>query len=412
MKRKKYWFSKYIPTHQSVKDNPYLSFMGSKLHNPALWHWNRKRVATGMALGVFFGFLVPVAQMPISVLAAVALRANIPMALASTFIANPVTFAPVYYGAYSFGGWILGESGSKSEKALDTGLYGASVKGQSVALGQWQEYLLNQTGAGYIYKSVGQVGSVGVKGLNSLQGLVFSVLPKASHATAIAPMSGGVTGVNEIIHSQASLNLQSVLFNASKSYEVSVPIVQTHERMLNSTSSFGGKENEKKQVNNGNVSDGQYETQTATIQTGSVEVSEDIAKTVSALEQMSVNERLHALEKINQKDLPYMSVTQLETLNVSGLKESKKTSDGLENESEERVLGGDWWNGSIGQMWDQAITYVTGVGKALVVGLVSFAFIFGVLVYIIVHGLWIWHVQSKRKNRINSYRKGASVDSK
>ncbi len=63
----------------------------------------------GLALGVFFGLLVPVAQIPVSAGAAVLLRANVPMAAASTFITNPVTFGPVYYGAYRLGKVVLGE---------------------------------------------------------------------------------------------------------------------------------------------------------------------------------------------------------------------------------------------------------------------------------------------------------------
>lgn len=63
----------------------------------------------GLALGIFFGLLVPVAQMPLAAAAAVVLRANLPLAVASTLVTNPVTFGPVYYGAYHLGKVILGE---------------------------------------------------------------------------------------------------------------------------------------------------------------------------------------------------------------------------------------------------------------------------------------------------------------
>jgi hypothetical protein len=63
-----------------------------------------------MALGIFFGLLIPVAQIPFSAAAAVVLRANVPAAVASTLVTNPVTFGPVYYAAWRLGSALLGES--------------------------------------------------------------------------------------------------------------------------------------------------------------------------------------------------------------------------------------------------------------------------------------------------------------
>jgi uncharacterized protein (DUF2062 family) len=56
-----------------------------------------------MALGFFFGLLVPLAQIPLSAAAAVTLRANVPAAVASTLVTNPVTFGPLYYAAWRLG---------------------------------------------------------------------------------------------------------------------------------------------------------------------------------------------------------------------------------------------------------------------------------------------------------------------
>ncbi len=64
----------------------------------------------GLSVGLFFGLLVPIAQIPLAAIAAVLLRANIPVAVFSTLITNPVTFAPIYYFAYQLGGLILGQS--------------------------------------------------------------------------------------------------------------------------------------------------------------------------------------------------------------------------------------------------------------------------------------------------------------
>jgi len=104
-KRLKAW----LPSSDSIRNNRWLRWLGPTLHHPRLWHFSRKGIAMGLALGIFFGLLVPVAQMPLSAAAAVILRANLPMAVASTLVTNPVTFGPVYYGAYRVGKAVLGE---------------------------------------------------------------------------------------------------------------------------------------------------------------------------------------------------------------------------------------------------------------------------------------------------------------
>ena len=104
-----------LPTPHSIRDNRWLRWMGPALHHPRLWHFSRKGIALGLALGIFFGLLVPVAQIPLSAAAAVALRANLPMAVASTLVTNPVTFGPVYFGAYQLGKFVLGEDTASVE---------------------------------------------------------------------------------------------------------------------------------------------------------------------------------------------------------------------------------------------------------------------------------------------------------
>jgi len=85
--------------------------MGPILQHPRLWHVSRRGIALGVALGLFFGLLLPIAQIPMSAGVAVALRANVPAAVASTFVSNPLTFGPIYYAAWRLGSAVLGESG-------------------------------------------------------------------------------------------------------------------------------------------------------------------------------------------------------------------------------------------------------------------------------------------------------------
>jgi hypothetical protein len=108
----------WLPKPEELLNNRWLRWLGPALRHPRLWHFSRKGIAMGMALGIFFGLLIPVAQIPFSAATAVLLRANLPMAVASTLVTNPVTFGPVYYGAYHLGKAVLGERPLTDEQAM------------------------------------------------------------------------------------------------------------------------------------------------------------------------------------------------------------------------------------------------------------------------------------------------------
>lgn len=103
-------FRKLLPDRERLLGNRWLRWLGPLLQHPRLWHWSRRGVSMGVAIGIFFGLLVPLAQIPISAVAAVVLRANLPAAVTSTLVTNPVTFAPIYYAAYKLGAWVTGEN--------------------------------------------------------------------------------------------------------------------------------------------------------------------------------------------------------------------------------------------------------------------------------------------------------------
>ncbi|MFP5381595.1 MAG: DUF2062 domain-containing protein [Gammaproteobacteria bacterium] len=102
-------FRRFMPEPHAVREHRALRWLAPFLHHPRLWHVNRRGIAMGLAIGVFFGLLIPIAQIPAAVLVAFLLRANIPAAVGSTLVTNPFTFAPVYYAAYHLGVWMLGE---------------------------------------------------------------------------------------------------------------------------------------------------------------------------------------------------------------------------------------------------------------------------------------------------------------
>ncbi len=121
---------RWMPTKESVASNRWLRWMGPSLLHPRLWHLSRRGVALGAAIGVFFAFITPVAQIPISAGLCVLLRANVPVAVVSTLVNTPATFAPVYYGAWKVGSWMLGDSAPDDQAPdilADVGQLGSDV---------------------------------------------------------------------------------------------------------------------------------------------------------------------------------------------------------------------------------------------------------------------------------------------
>jgi uncharacterized protein len=103
------WFRRVTPTEETLRAHPSLRWLGPLLRRPWLWHLNRRRVALGAGIGVFFGFLIPVAQIAGAAVFAILLRANLPVAAVSTLVSNPFTYAPIFVLAYQAGGAVLGE---------------------------------------------------------------------------------------------------------------------------------------------------------------------------------------------------------------------------------------------------------------------------------------------------------------
>lgn len=123
------WMRKRLPTEETLKAHPGLRWMGPLLRRPWLWHLNRRRVALGAGIGVFFGFMFPVLQIAGAAVFAVLLRANLPVAAFSTLVTNPFTYAPVFVAAYQAGAALLGEQVEPDDAAALAGATTPAVQG-------------------------------------------------------------------------------------------------------------------------------------------------------------------------------------------------------------------------------------------------------------------------------------------
>jgi len=111
------WLRDRLPKPEDIQAQRSLRWLGPLLRRPWLWQLTRRRVALGAAIGVFFGFLIPVLQIALSAVFAVLLRANLPVAAVSTLVSNPFTYAPIFVLAYRTGSAILGEKVDEAQIA-------------------------------------------------------------------------------------------------------------------------------------------------------------------------------------------------------------------------------------------------------------------------------------------------------
>lgn len=129
------WLHKRLPKPEDVRAQPSLRWMGPLLRRPWLWQLSRRRVALGAAIGVFFGFLIPVLQIALSAVFAILLRANLPVAAVSTLVSNPFTYAPIFVLAYRTGSAILGEQIDEAQLAA----LEREVEGEDAEPASWAE---------------------------------------------------------------------------------------------------------------------------------------------------------------------------------------------------------------------------------------------------------------------------------
>lgn len=97
-----------MPDHEVFKGHKNLQFLGDRLHDPNLWHLNRRSVSRAFAIGLFAAWIPLPSQMAIAAVAAFYFRANLPISVILVWISNPVTMPPLFYFAYRVGLWGLG----------------------------------------------------------------------------------------------------------------------------------------------------------------------------------------------------------------------------------------------------------------------------------------------------------------
>lgn len=92
-----------LPTRESLEQHRWLRPVAHRVGAPELWRARPEPLARGVALGLFWAFVAPVAQIVLAVACCVWWRANIPVAAAFTLITNPLTIGPWLWVAHRIG---------------------------------------------------------------------------------------------------------------------------------------------------------------------------------------------------------------------------------------------------------------------------------------------------------------------
>lgn len=98
---------KILPTHEKIKEQKFLKFLGSWMHKQEIWSLKRSRIIKGVIIGIFAACLPMPFQMVLAAIVAIIFHANLPISVALVWISNPITMPPLFYFEYQIGNLII-----------------------------------------------------------------------------------------------------------------------------------------------------------------------------------------------------------------------------------------------------------------------------------------------------------------
>ncbi|MEK7989857.1 MAG: DUF2062 domain-containing protein [Thiotrichaceae bacterium] len=143
------FFKRMLPHPKTLKSHPHLQFLGDWLHEPNLWHLNRKSLAGGMAVGLFSAFIPFPLQMFWAAILAIYFKVNIPLSISLVWVTNPITIPPMFYLAYCLGAFMMG----LPIEAIDLSL--GTEKLMDTFMNLWKPLLLGSFTTGLMFAGIG-----------------------------------------------------------------------------------------------------------------------------------------------------------------------------------------------------------------------------------------------------------------
>ena len=102
------FFKRLSRTRHTLHGRWFMRPFRAMLANPAYWSIHRTNVTRAVALALFVAFIPLPVHLPLVTVLALLLEVNLPVALATVFVSNPLTMVPQYYLCYWVGSRILG----------------------------------------------------------------------------------------------------------------------------------------------------------------------------------------------------------------------------------------------------------------------------------------------------------------
>jgi uncharacterized protein (DUF2062 family) len=98
-----------LPHPDKIKKYPAMERLGYRIHDPNLWHLNRRSSASAVGIGLFaaLAFIPVPGQMLLAAILAFYMRANLPISVLLVWISNPITISPLLYASYIVGSWLM-----------------------------------------------------------------------------------------------------------------------------------------------------------------------------------------------------------------------------------------------------------------------------------------------------------------
>lgn len=101
---------RFTPDKDKIREHKHLRLFARWLHDPNLWHLNRRSVSGAFAVGLFWAMIPMPFQMVAAAATAIPSRVNLAISIALVWITNPLTMPPIFYLNYRVGGLFLDRS--------------------------------------------------------------------------------------------------------------------------------------------------------------------------------------------------------------------------------------------------------------------------------------------------------------
>jgi len=104
------WFRSHVPSREALEANRFIAPVAHRVLAPELWRFTRRSVPRGVALGLLVGIflMIPGLQIAGAAMLAMPVRANVPLAVAMTFLSNPATTPFIVGLSFYVGNFFLG----------------------------------------------------------------------------------------------------------------------------------------------------------------------------------------------------------------------------------------------------------------------------------------------------------------